>query len=184
MIKPYPAGPVSWISVDQMRDIERVANELGLDPYPDNEERRREPSMAREQNARRRGLRPPDHGPRGTRRERRRWPCRRPPPDWVGRGRGRGLGLGSGRSRRRDARAAALAGPDGGIDRSWRCGLGHTELFIDAILGFGQHGNPRGDAAALVAARADSTVLSLDVPTVSNSNAGSSESRQFGPRLR
>jgi NAD(P)H-hydrate epimerase len=43
--------------------------------------------------------------------------------------------------------------------------LGATELFIDAILGYGQRGNPRGDAAALVAATADSTVLSLDVPT-------------------
>jgi NAD(P)H-hydrate epimerase len=44
-------------------------------------------------------------------------------------------------------------------------GLGVTELFIDAILGYGQRGNPRGDAAALVAATVDSTVLSLDVPT-------------------
>jgi NAD(P)H-hydrate epimerase len=44
-------------------------------------------------------------------------------------------------------------------------GLGVTELFIDAILGYGQRGNPRGDAAALVAAAVDSIVLSLDVPT-------------------
>jgi len=44
-------------------------------------------------------------------------------------------------------------------------GLGVTELFIDAILGYSQQGNPRGDAAALVAATADSMVLSLDVPT-------------------
>jgi NAD(P)H-hydrate epimerase len=44
-------------------------------------------------------------------------------------------------------------------------GLGVTELFIDAILGYSQRGNPRGDAAALVAATADSLVLSLDVPT-------------------
>jgi NAD(P)H-hydrate epimerase len=44
-------------------------------------------------------------------------------------------------------------------------GLGATELFIDAILGYSQQGKPRGDAAALVAATADSTVLSLDVPT-------------------
>ena len=44
-------------------------------------------------------------------------------------------------------------------------GLGVTELFIDAILGYSQQGSPRGDAAALVAATADSTVLSLDVPT-------------------
>ena len=44
-------------------------------------------------------------------------------------------------------------------------GLGVTELFIDAILGYSQKGNPRGDAAALVAATANSTVLSLDVPT-------------------
>jgi NAD(P)H-hydrate epimerase len=44
-------------------------------------------------------------------------------------------------------------------------GLGGTDLFIDAILGYSQQGNPRGDVAALVAATADSTVLSLDVPT-------------------
>ena len=44
-------------------------------------------------------------------------------------------------------------------------GLGVAELFIDAILGYSQQGNPRGDAAALVAATADSRVLSLDVPT-------------------
>jgi NAD(P)H-hydrate epimerase len=44
-------------------------------------------------------------------------------------------------------------------------GLEVTELFIDAILGYSQQGNPRGDAAALVAATAGSTVLSLDVPT-------------------
>ena len=44
-------------------------------------------------------------------------------------------------------------------------GLGVTELFIDAILGYSQQGSPRGDAAALVGATADSTVLSLDVPT-------------------
>ena len=44
-------------------------------------------------------------------------------------------------------------------------GLGVTELFIDAILGYSQQGDPRGDAAALVAATVDSTVLSLDVPT-------------------
>jgi NAD(P)H-hydrate epimerase len=44
-------------------------------------------------------------------------------------------------------------------------GLGVTDMFIDAILGYSQRGKPRGDAAALVAATADSTVLSLDVPT-------------------
>jgi NAD(P)H-hydrate epimerase len=44
-------------------------------------------------------------------------------------------------------------------------GLEGTELFIDAILGFGQRGNPRGATAALVAATANATVLSLDVPT-------------------
>jgi NAD(P)H-hydrate epimerase len=44
-------------------------------------------------------------------------------------------------------------------------GLRVTELFIDAILGYGQRGDPQGDGAALVAATAGSTVLSLDVPT-------------------
>jgi YjeF-related protein N-terminus len=43
-------------------------------------------------------------------------------------------------------------------------GLGAAELFIDAILGCSQRGNAHGDAAALVAATADSAVLSLDVP--------------------
>lgn len=44
-------------------------------------------------------------------------------------------------------------------------GLGAAELFIDALLGYGQHGDPRGQTAALIAATAGSTVLSLDVPT-------------------
>jgi NAD(P)H-hydrate epimerase len=44
-------------------------------------------------------------------------------------------------------------------------GLGVTELFIDAILGYSQRGDPRGDAAAMVAATDEATVLSLDVPT-------------------
>jgi hypothetical protein len=43
-------------------------------------------------------------------------------------------------------------------------GLGVTELFIDAILGYSQ-ANPRAAAAALVAGTTDSTVLSLDVPS-------------------
>jgi NAD(P)H-hydrate epimerase len=46
--------------------------------------------------------------------------------------------------------AAALRAPD---------------LFIDAILGYGQRGDPRGAAAAMVAATSMARVLSLDVPT-------------------
>jgi NAD(P)H-hydrate epimerase len=44
-------------------------------------------------------------------------------------------------------------------------GLGAPELFIDAILGYSQRGDPRGAAAAMVAATAGARVLSLDVPT-------------------
>jgi NAD(P)H-hydrate epimerase len=39
------------------------------------------------------------------------------------------------------------------------------ELFIDAILGYGQQGDPRGVAAELIAATDGARVLSLDVPS-------------------
>lgn len=48
------------------------------------------------------------------------------------------------------AGAARLRGPD---------------LFLDAILGYGQQGAPRSQVEALIAATADSRVLALDVPT-------------------
>jgi NAD(P)H-hydrate epimerase len=44
-------------------------------------------------------------------------------------------------------------------------GLSSAELFIDAILGYSQHGNPHGIAAELVATRNGARVLSLDVPS-------------------
>jgi NAD(P)H-hydrate epimerase len=43
--------------------------------------------------------------------------------------------------------------------------LGTPDLFIDAILGYGQRGDPRGAAAAMVAATSAARVLSVDVPT-------------------
>ena len=43
--------------------------------------------------------------------------------------------------------------------------LSPPELFIDAILGYSQQGSPRGAAAELVVASQGATVLSLDVPT-------------------
>lgn len=43
--------------------------------------------------------------------------------------------------------------------------LGAADLFVDAILGYSQHGSPRGGAAQLIAATAGARVLSLDVPS-------------------
>lgn len=40
-----------------------------------------------------------------------------------------------------------------------------AELFIDAILGYGQRGDPRPEAAELIAATLGARVLSLDVPS-------------------
>jgi NAD(P)H-hydrate epimerase len=39
------------------------------------------------------------------------------------------------------------------------------DLFLDAILGYGQRGSPRGGAAELIAATAGARVLALDVPS-------------------
>jgi NAD(P)H-hydrate epimerase len=39
------------------------------------------------------------------------------------------------------------------------------DLFLDAVLGYSQHGSPRGGAAALIAAAAGARVISLDVPS-------------------
>jgi NAD(P)H-hydrate epimerase len=44
-------------------------------------------------------------------------------------------------------------------------GLRTPELFIDALLGYSQRGAPRGGAAGLIAAAAGADVLSLDVPS-------------------
>ena len=44
-------------------------------------------------------------------------------------------------------------------------GLSQPELFIDAILGYSQQGDPRGHAAQLIAATHGARVLSLDVPS-------------------
>jgi NAD(P)H-hydrate epimerase len=44
-------------------------------------------------------------------------------------------------------------------------GLAPPELFIDAILGYSQQGDPRGQAAELIAATQDARVLALDVPS-------------------
>jgi NAD(P)H-hydrate epimerase len=44
-------------------------------------------------------------------------------------------------------------------------GLRAPDLFIDAILGYSQRGDPRGAASAMVAATSGVRVLSLDVPT-------------------
>ncbi len=43
--------------------------------------------------------------------------------------------------------------------------LATPELFVDAILGYSQRGSPRGGAAELIAATAGARVLSLDVPS-------------------
>ena len=44
-------------------------------------------------------------------------------------------------------------------------GLSSAELFVDAILGYSQQGNPHGIAAELIAAMDGARVLSLDVPS-------------------
>ncbi len=44
-------------------------------------------------------------------------------------------------------------------------GLSPPELFVDAILGYSQQGDPRGLAAELIAATDGARVLSLDVPS-------------------
>lgn len=44
-------------------------------------------------------------------------------------------------------------------------GISSTDLFIDAILGYGQRGSPRPDAAELIAATRGARVLSLDSPS-------------------
>ena len=44
-------------------------------------------------------------------------------------------------------------------------GLAPPELFIDAILGYRQKGDPRGLATELIAATRGASVLSLDVPS-------------------
>lgn len=44
-------------------------------------------------------------------------------------------------------------------------GLTRPELMVDAILGYGQRGDPREGAADLIAATAGERVLSLDVPS-------------------
>jgi NAD(P)H-hydrate epimerase len=52
--------------------------------------------------------------------------------------------------------ASVIVGPDG---------LSRPELFVDAILGYSQRGDPRGRAAQLIAAADGARVLSLDVPS-------------------
>jgi NAD(P)H-hydrate epimerase len=44
-------------------------------------------------------------------------------------------------------------------------GLSSAELFIDAIMGYSQRGNPHGIAAELIAAIDGARVLALDVPS-------------------
>jgi NAD(P)H-hydrate epimerase len=44
-------------------------------------------------------------------------------------------------------------------------GLSPPDLFVDAILGYSQRGDPRGEAAELIAAMEGARALSLDVPS-------------------
>lgn len=52
--------------------------------------------------------------------------------------------------------------------------LGHFDLLIDALIGYGLHGAPRGVEADLIAAvnGADSPVLALDIPSGLNADTG------------
>jgi NAD(P)H-hydrate epimerase len=51
-------------------------------------------------------------------------------------------------------------------------GLSAPDLFIDAVLGYSQRGDPRGVAAELIAATDGARVLSLDVPSGLELEAG------------
>jgi NAD(P)H-hydrate epimerase len=62
--------------------------------------------------------------------------------------------------------------------------LSPPELFIDAILGYSQKGDPRGHAAQLIGATRGARVLSLDVPSGLELQAGIIRSPRFMPRRR
>jgi len=165
VIQRCPAGSVSWISVDQMRDVDRVAMELGLTLTRMMENAGANLAwlasviLGGEVSGRRITVLagPGGNGGGGLVAARR----------LIGWGADAVVRLASDPA---DLAAVPLEQlrlleqMDAPI-RVGASGLGATELFIDAILGYSQQGNPRGDAAALVAATADSTVLSLDVPT-------------------
>ena len=59
-------------------------------------------------------------------------------------------------------------------------GLAAPELYVDAILGYGQRGKPRLAAAELIAAAEGARVLSLDVP----SGLALEEGTVFSPAIR
>lgn len=61
---------------------------------------------------------------------------------------------------------------------------GEPELVLDALLGYGQRGAPRGKAARLIEWSADRRVLALDVPSGSSSRPAPCTSRMFVPRRR
>ena len=165
MIERRPAGSVSWISVPQMRDVDRVAVELGLTLT----------RMMENAGANLAWLASVMLG--GD-------VCGRRIRVLAGPGGNGGGGLVAARrligwGADVDVRLASDQADLAAVPLEQlhlleqmqapiavgASGLGVTELFIDAILGYSQQGNPRGDAAALVAATADSMVLSLDVPT-------------------
>ncbi|MGD9696145.1 MAG: NAD(P)H-hydrate epimerase [Thermoleophilia bacterium] len=57
-------------------------------------------------------------------------------------------------------------------DRPTPATAGPTDLVIDAVLGYGQRGAPRGLAAALIEATAGRRVLALDVPSGLDPDSG------------
>jgi NAD(P)H-hydrate epimerase len=165
MIKPCPAGSVSWISVAQMREVDRVGMELGLtltrmmENAGANLAWLASTMLGGDVSGHRIAVLagPGGNGGGGLVAARRL------------------IGWGANVAVRLATDPAALAPVpleqlrlleqmEAPIDVG-ASGLGGADLCIDAILGYSQRGDPRGDAAALVAATADSTVLSLDVPT-------------------
>jgi NAD(P)H-hydrate epimerase len=165
VIQSCPAGSIAWISVPEMRDVERVAIELGLTHA----------LMMENAGANLAWLASTILGGKVSGR---RIAVLAGPGGNGGGGlvaARRLIGWGADVAVRLASNPADLtSGPLEQLhllermDASIEVGAGSlagTELFIDAILGYSQQGDPRGDAAALVAATAGATVLSLDVPT-------------------
>lgn len=179
---PPPAGVVPWVSVDQMREVNRVmVEELGI-------------SLERMMENAGRSLAAVARGMLGG--------------DLLGRrivvlagaGGNGGGGLAAARhlfnaGAHVDVRLATAAEAIHGVPGDQlailrRMGLearaapgepiGRPELVIDALLGYGQRGAPRGGIAGLVAATAGRRVLALDVPTGLDPDSG----RPWNPVVR
>jgi NAD(P)H-hydrate epimerase len=160
-----PAGPLPWLSVDQMREVDRVTvEELGVSLLQMMENAGYSLAMLA------RAL--VDSEVRGRR-----------VAVVAGTGGNGGGGLAAARhlaaagarvavtvaAPADELDAAARAQHDAlvgfGVPVSTEPDFGGAELVLDALLGYGQTGPPRGRAAELLRLLAGSRVLSLDVPS-------------------